>query len=151
VALTGSCGAMRTNIIDTWARPGRYWAGSVLLAALAAILVPTSAAAQAEVVEYYATDAVGSTRVVFNAAGQVVAQSDYLPFGEALGATGSLPAQRFTGQQRDGEAGLDNFNARALDWSTWAVHAAGPGRGRPVKPADVEPLRVRREQPTQVH
>jgi hypothetical protein len=30
------------------------------------------AAAQVEVVEYYATDAVGSVRVVFNANGQVV-------------------------------------------------------------------------------
>jgi RHS repeat-associated protein len=43
-----------------------------------------------------------------------------LPFGEALSTTGSLPVQRFTGQDRDDESGLDNFNARAFD----------PGAGR---------------------
>ena len=85
-------------------------------------------------IEYYATDAVGSTRVVFNAAGQVVAQSDYLPFGEALGATGNLPAQRFTGQERDGEAGFDNFNARALSVRTGRFGRLDPAGGVPTSP-----------------
>jgi RHS repeat-associated protein len=40
-------------------------------------------------------------------------RSDYRPFGETWGQTGTLPRQRFTGQARDGEADLDDFNARA--------------------------------------
>jgi RHS repeat-associated protein len=89
-------------------------AGRVMAAvALAMVaLAPRSATAQTEVIEYYAADAVGSTRVVFDPNGVVKGRSDYLPFGEAVGAMGSLPSQRFTGQERDAEAGLDNFNAR---------------------------------------
>jgi RHS repeat-associated protein len=78
------------------------------------------------VVEYYATDAVGSVRVVFNENGQVVARADYFdsrptiqrslrtrqPFGELSAPVGELPPQQFTGQARDGEAGLDYFGAR---------------------------------------
>jgi RHS repeat-associated protein len=105
---------MRHLTMSTWARRGRPWLGSGLLAAMAVALAPTPAAAQAEVVEYYATDAVGSVRVVFDPNGNVKARSDYLPFGEAVGTTGSLPAQRFTGQERDGEVGRDNFNARGF-------------------------------------
>jgi len=59
-------------------------------------------AAQVEVVEYYATDAVGSVRVVFNANGQVVARANYQPFGELFAPVGELPPQQFTGQPRDG-------------------------------------------------
>jgi RHS repeat-associated protein len=69
-----------------------------------------------EVIEYYAQDALGSVRVVFNAAGQVTARADYEPFGEAFtwpGAPGgALPAERFTGQERDPEASQDYFGAR---------------------------------------
>jgi RHS repeat-associated protein len=65
-----------------------------------------------ETVEYYAIDAIGSTRVVFAPNGAVLGRADYLPFGETL--TGAnLPPEQFTGQQRDAEAGLDNFGARA--------------------------------------
>ena len=65
-------------------------------------------------VEYYATDALGSMRVVFDATGSAIGQSDYLPFGQALNPSGTLPAQRFTGQERDEEGGLDYFNARMM-------------------------------------
>ena len=34
--------------------------------------------------EYYASDALGSTRIAFNATGNVVGRSDFLPFGAAL-------------------------------------------------------------------
>jgi RHS repeat-associated protein len=64
-----------------------------------------------EVIEYYATDAVGSIRVVFAPNGNVVGRSDYLPFGEEVSAD-NMPTERFTGQERDPEAGLDNFGAR---------------------------------------
>jgi RHS repeat-associated protein len=63
-----------------------------------------------------AQDALGSVRVVFDAAGQVTARADYEPFGEAFtwpGAPGgALPAERFTGQERDPEASQDYFGAR---------------------------------------
>lgn len=64
--------------------------------------------------EYYALDALGSVRVVFDAAGAVKARADYEPFGApiATSTTGPLPREQFTGQQRDGEVGLDYFGAR---------------------------------------
>ena len=65
-------------------------------------------------IEYYALDALGSVRVVFDAAGAVKARADYEPFGApvATSTTGPLPREQFTGQQRDGEVGLDYFGAR---------------------------------------
>jgi RHS repeat-associated protein len=78
-------------------------------------LLPRPADAQ-EVIEYYAQDALGSVRVVFDAAGQVTGRADYEPFGEAFtwpGAPGgALPVERFTGQERDPEASQDYFGAR---------------------------------------
>ena len=64
--------------------------------------------------EYYALDALGSVRVVFDAAGAVKARADYEPFGSPIptSTTGPLPREQFTGQQRDGEVGLDYFGAR---------------------------------------
>ncbi len=63
---------------------------------------------------YYALDALGSVRVVFDAAGQVVGRADYEPFGAAVPAstTGTLPRQQYTGHERDGEVGVDYFGAR---------------------------------------
>jgi RHS repeat-associated protein len=87
------------------------WRVSVGVALACLGLLPRPAGAQ-EVIEYYAQDALGSVRVVFNAAGQ----ADYEPFGEAFtwpGAPGgALPAERFTGQERDPEASQDYFGAR---------------------------------------
>ncbi|MGE3841135.1 MAG: RHS repeat domain-containing protein [Vicinamibacterales bacterium] len=76
------------------------------------VLAPSAHAQPQEVVEYYGTDALGSVRVVFDAAGNRVARTDYVPFGEALNPTGALPREQFTGQPRDGDAGLDYFGAR---------------------------------------
>jgi|WetSurMetagenome_2_1015567.scaffolds.fasta_scaffold42444_2 RHS repeat-associated protein len=87
-----------------------------------------SALAQAppEIIEYYATDALGSVRVVYHGTGQVLGRSDYLPFGETLNQSGALPRQRFTGQERDGEAGLDYFNARDLQTRTGRMNVPDP-------------------------
>lgn len=73
-----------------------------------------------EIIEYYATDALGSIRAVLDAAGNVQARSDYLPFGEEWQPVdpGDLPSQRFTGQQRDAEEGLDYFVARSYQTRT---------------------------------
>jgi RHS repeat-associated protein len=82
-----------------------------------------------ETVEYYATDALGSVRIVFTPSGQVIGRSAYLPFGETRDQSGSLPRQRFTGQERDGEAGLDYFNARSLQMRTGRMNQPDPAFG----------------------
>jgi RHS repeat-associated protein len=88
-----------------------------------------------ETVEYYATDALGSVRVVFTPTGQVIGRSDYLPFGDTLDQSGMLPRQRFTGQERDGVAGLDDFNARSLQMRTGRMSRPDPLFGNaPVNP-----------------
>ncbi len=94
-------------------------------------LVPP-AAAQVEVVEYYHHDALGSVRAVTNAAGQVVSQHDYLPFGEEWQAPLSpTPLVQFTGKERDRETGLDYFGAR--------YYASRTGRFTTVDPVlDIE-------------
>jgi len=71
---------------------------------------------------YLITDSLGSTRLVMNQSGAPVAYHDYLPFGEEIqsglgGRSGSYGAvdqiaQKFTGQERDAETGLDFFAAR---------------------------------------
>ena len=94
---------------------------------LAGVLgTPALASAQTETIEYYATDALGSVRVVFTPTGQVLGRSDYLPFGETFNQSGALPHQRFTGQERDGEAGLDYFNARSLQTRTGRMNQPDP-------------------------
>ena len=71
---------------------------------------------------YLSYDHLGSVRVVTDQGGAVVGQHDYLPFGEELasgqagrnnqfGATDGV-YQKFTGQERDQETGLDYFQAR---------------------------------------
>jgi RHS repeat-associated protein len=71
---------------------------------------------------YVSDDALGSTRMVANESGTVVALHDYYPFGYEVAAstagrsadwgTADNIAQKFTGQERDTESGLDHFPAR---------------------------------------
>ena len=73
---------------------------------------------------YLSWDQLGSTRMVTGAAGAVVARHDYLPFGveipagsagrTSLWGTTDNVAQKFTGQERDGETGFDFFGARYM-------------------------------------
>jgi RHS repeat-associated protein len=109
-------------------RSGRRAAALVMgfLGALCATATVAHAQNPPEAVEYYATDALGSVRVVYNSTGQVLGRSDYLPFGETLNQSGALPRQRFTGQERDSEAGLDYFNARDLQTRTGRMNAPDP-------------------------
>ncbi len=91
----------------------------IALALVAGMWSIRSVAAQTEVVEYYAQDALGSIRIVFNASGAAIARADYEPFGElfavpGMPGTSGLPATQFTGQERDAEASLDYFGARFL-------------------------------------
>ena len=83
---------------------------------------------------YITADHLGSTRVVTNSVGNVIARHDYLPFGEEIPAdrggrnavldaghpTYVLPddtLQRFSGKERDAESGLDYFEARYFSGS----------------------------------
>ena len=72
---------------------------------------------------YLGTDHLGTTRLVTDKSGLVVARHDYTPFGEEIpagtadrdghwGAFGDTVNQKFTGKERDSESGLDYFGAR---------------------------------------
>jgi RHS repeat-associated protein len=82
--------------------------------ALAVLCVPTVALAQDEVI-YYHTDAIGSVRMVTDAAGAVVARYDYLPFGETWPTSPpntSPDVRQFGGKEHDANTELDYFGAR---------------------------------------
>ncbi len=62
---------------------------------------------------YYFADHLGTSRVVTNAAGTVLDDSDFYPFGgERAIVSSSGNTYKFTGKERDTESGLDNFGAR---------------------------------------
>jgi RHS repeat-associated protein len=72
---------------------------------------------------YLTPDYLGTPRMVTDQNGNLVARHDYLPFGEEVGANwagrngqwgaqNDTIAQKFTGQERDGETGVDYFQAR---------------------------------------
>jgi RHS repeat-associated protein len=81
-------------------------------AALALTLFQPLAAVQAQVVEYYHADGLGSVRVVTRASGLESERLDYLPFGEEWNAPVNAQPRRFTGKERDVETDLDYFGAR---------------------------------------
>jgi RHS repeat-associated protein len=75
--------------------------------------------------QYVAVDHLGSTRMVFDSAGNPVRCMDFVPFGEeipqgvgsragACWGTAAEPKVRFTGKERDAETGLDWFATRYL-------------------------------------
>jgi RHS repeat-associated protein len=64
-------------------------------------------------VDYYFSDHLGTARIITNAGGTVLDDSDFYPFGDErpiLSSSGN--AYKFTGKERDSESGLDNFGAR---------------------------------------
>jgi RHS repeat-associated protein len=101
--------------------------GTALLAALVLILGGvTPAHAQSEVVEYYALDAIGSVRVVFDVNGNVIGRMDYDPFGAPLSSGNGLPSRAYAGLFRDGEAGLDHAQARSYQVRTGRFSTVDP-------------------------
>ena len=88
---------------------------------------------------YVSVDHLGSVRMVTDQSGTVVARHDYLAFGEEIGAgyAGRTNAglwgasdnadQRFTGQVRDVETGLDYFNARYYESPIGRFMSPDPG------------------------
>jgi RHS repeat-associated protein len=76
-------------------------------------------------VEYYHQDAIGSIRLITNAAGAETKRFDYLPFGQEWTTTSSHPnTLRFTGKERDRQTeygpwtALDYFGARHYQGQT---------------------------------
>jgi RHS repeat-associated protein len=79
---------------------------------------------QAPMVQYTATDPLGSPRVLTNELGEIVSRRDFMPFGEEVAAdqtyrtaahkygVGDGVRQKFTGYERDDETGLDFAEAR---------------------------------------
>jgi RHS repeat-associated protein len=90
---------------------------------------------------YLAYDHLGSVRLVMDQNANVVGRHDYLPFGQEVSGyagrttpgfnvAGSVPndaTQKFTGQIRDQESGMDFFNARYLTWSLGRFNSPDPG------------------------
>jgi RHS repeat-associated protein len=79
-----------------------------------------------ETIEYYALDAVGSVRAVFEPSGALIGRIDFMPFGEELGGAAPKPKERFAGLFRDGEAGLDFAGARSYQSRTGRFTAPDP-------------------------
>ncbi len=78
---------------------------------------------------YDTADQLGSVRMVTDQSGNAVTRHDYLPFGEEI--AGSSPSmdveQRFTGQIRDTETGMDFFNARYYTAPLGRFNSVDPG------------------------
>jgi len=70
--------------------------------------------ASTHVVSYYVLDHLGSTSVLADAAGNIINDSDYTPYGGEIPFTSGNPGQhyKFTGKERDTESGNDYFGAR---------------------------------------
>ncbi len=64
-------------------------------------------------INYYFADQLGTSRVVTNATGTILDDSDFYPFGgERATSSSSGNNYKFTGKERDTESGLDFFIAR---------------------------------------
>jgi RHS repeat-associated protein len=64
-------------------------------------------------VDYYFADHLGTSRIVTNATGTILDDSDFYPFGgERVITSSSGNTYKFTGKERDSESGLDDFGAR---------------------------------------
>jgi RHS repeat-associated protein len=64
-------------------------------------------------VNYCFADHLGTARIVTNAGGTILDDSDFYPFGGERPITSSSGnPYKFTGKERDSESGLDNFGAR---------------------------------------
>jgi RHS repeat-associated protein len=67
----------------------------------------------AATVNYYVADHLGSSRVVTNASGTILDDSDFMPYGQETSySAASGNHYKFTGKERDPETGLDDFAAR---------------------------------------
>jgi RHS repeat-associated protein len=61
---------------------------------------------------YYHGDHLGSARLLSGYSGYPIATYTYGPYGEEFNPQTTVNHYKFTGKERDGESGLDNFGAR---------------------------------------
>jgi RHS repeat-associated protein len=110
----------------------------------------STAAPAAGGTEYLMADALGSTRIVLDAAGTVKERIDYLPFGEEIATpiggraapytafvyptNPDIEAQKFTGKERDAETGLDYFGARYMSAAQGRFTSPDPVGGNLLDP-----------------
>ena len=99
------------------------------------VLPATVFAQQAETIEYYGTDAIGSIRIVWDASGNVIARQDFTPFGEPVLQQGTaIPKEGFGGNETDAETNQDYFHARMFEARTGRFARTDPiedGVGEP--------------------
>lgn len=70
----------------------------------------------ADQVFFYYTDPVGTPVAMSDEAGNVVWESDYMPFGEDLPVTTTVPNNKmFVGKEKDAESGMHYFGARYME------------------------------------
>ena len=96
--------------------------------------LPNVVAAQTETTEYYVTDTIGSIRVVFDASGTTKGRVDYGPFGQEFGSVSGIPAERFSGQAKDGETDQAYFHFRLFQSRTGRFTQPDPAMGDPSNP-----------------
>lgn len=101
---------------------------AVLALGVAFLGAPSSLWAQPppEAVEYYATDALGSIRVVFDANGAVLHRMDYGPFGQELFASSGTQENVYAGIFRDSETEQYYANARMYQNRTGRFNRPDP-------------------------
>ena len=98
-----------------------------LVAALCLLFFFSATAyAQSESIEYYASDALGSVRVVFDANGNILNRADFGPFGQELVPSSGKRQGLYAGLFVDGEAALDHADARSYQLRTGRFASVDP-------------------------
>ena len=86
-------------------------------------------------VYYFLGDRLGSARVVTNATGGVVEESDFYPYGGERVITDTLDNNyKFTGHERDTESDLDHTEFRKYSANLGRWHSPDRHRGKPSDP-----------------
>ena len=63
-------------------------------------------------VDYYAADHLGTTREELSGSGWPIWKGEFTPFGQEISASTTAMHYKFTGQERDAQAGQDHFMFR---------------------------------------
>jgi len=98
---------------------------------LLAALLPAVVQAQTE---YYATDGIGSIRIVYDVNGNVIGRQDFTPFRTPVLNATSMPKEGFGGNKKDDEIQQMYFHARSLAARTGLFSASDPVPGGTFEP-----------------
>ena len=64
---------------------------------------------------FKSNDQLGTPRIITNASGALIGQTDLFPYGEVWSETGTQTKYKFSGKERDAESGNDYFGERYLN------------------------------------